>query len=139
MQYKSIFYGIIASLSLLTLYATVMTLLSGWQATVEQFQSFWYLMVPLVVGFGIQIALYTNISTAMKTNAQVSMKTSGVTSGATMLACCVHHLTDVAPFLGLAGLSMFLTRYQVPILTFGIAMNFIGIFVILKHLKKFTL
>lgn len=116
-----------------------MTLLSGWQAAVEQFQALWYLMVPLAVGFGIQVSLYTKLSVAIKTKAQASMKASGVTSAGAMLACCVHHLTDVVPFLGLAGLSIFLTRYQTPILTFGIGMNIIGILVMFRHLKKLTL
>lgn len=116
-----------------------MTLLNGWQAAVEQFQALWYLMIPLAVGFGIQVALYTKLNVAIRIKAQASMKASGVTSGAAMLACCVHHLTDVAPFLGLAGLSILLTRYQVPILTLGIGMNIIGIVVMLKHLKRFSL
>jgi len=131
--------GVIASVSLLLLYGVTMTLLSGWQATIEQFQALWYFMIPLAVGFGIQVSLYTKLNIAIKTKAQASMKTSGVASTGAMLACCVHHLTDVTPFLGLAGLSIFLTRYQVPILTLGIGVNIIGIVVMLKHLKRLTL
>ncbi|MBI4065229.1 hypothetical protein HY409_02580 [Candidatus Gottesmanbacteria bacterium] len=136
---QPIISGMLASIGLLALYTIIMTLLSGWQAAIEQFQALWYLMIPLAVGFGIQVVLYTKLSVAIKTKAQASIKVSGVSSAGAMLACCVHHLADVAPFLGLGALSIFFTRYQVPLLTLGIGMNTIGIVIMLKHLKKISL
>jgi len=52
-----------------------------------------------------------------------------------MVACCAHHLADVLPFLGLAGVSIFLVRYQIPILLLSLAINIIGIAMMRKHLK----
>ncbi len=53
-----------------------------------------------------------------------------------MVACCAHHLTEVLPILGLAGLSLFLTRYQIWFLGVGIASNFFGIIYLLYQIKK---
>lgn len=56
-----------------------------------------------------------------------SLAAGGASAGASMLACCAHHATDVLPFLGLSALSIFLTRYQIPILLGSLAINIIGI------------
>ncbi|MFZ2202319.1 MAG: hypothetical protein WAV56_02870, partial [Microgenomates group bacterium] len=67
-----------------------------------------------------------------------SMMTAANTgmSGVSMVACCAHHLTDVLPLFGLAGLSLFLTRYQVWLLGVGIASNFVGIVYLLRQINK---
>jgi len=128
--------GILAAAGLLALYAITMTLLSGWAAAVEQFLALWYLMIPLAIGFGIQVGLYTKMKATLRSKSM--MTTSGATSGAAMLACCAHHATDVLPFLGLSGISIFLTRYQAPLLLGSIGINSIGICIMHKHLKRIT-
>lgn len=133
---KPYLYGLFASLGLLGLYSTTMTVLSGWSATVEQFQALWYLMVPLAAGFGIQVGLYTKLKTAMKQKANAALATGGTSASVSMLACCAHHTTDVLPFLGLSSISIFLSRYQVSLLLASLTVNAIGMFVMLKHLKS---
>ena len=117
---KPYLYGLVATFILLGLYTATMTLLSGIDATIEQFQALWYLMVPLALGFGMQVALYTG----------------GTSAGVSMLACCVHHATDTLPFLGLAGVSIFLVQYQKPILLASITINAIGILIMLNHTRN---
>ena len=58
---KSILCGILASMILLVIYFTVLSLVSGWSFAQNQFVTYWYFIVSLVVGFGIQIALYQYI------------------------------------------------------------------------------
>ncbi len=53
--------GLAASLALLALYFGLLTLVSGWQFTLEQFETFWPYTVALAVGFGIQIALFLHL------------------------------------------------------------------------------
>ena len=131
--------GVIASVGLFMLYGVTMTLLSGWPATVEQFQALWWLMLPLSIGFGIQVSLYTKLKKAIKQKTKHALATSGVTSGAGMLACCAHHFTDVLPFLGFSAVSIFLTKYQIPILLVSIGINIYGIGLMKKHLRMVTL
>lgn len=135
--------GIVASIGLFGLYGLTMTLLSGWDAAVEQFFALWYLMVPLAVGFGVQVGLYTQLKHRYRVlkhgNKDNAVVTAGGVSGSTaMLACCVHHATDVLPLLGLSGLSIFLTQFQKPILLVSLGINIFGIFIMIKHLRQET-
>src|SRR3989344_430393 len=58
---KPMLYGILASSILLGVYFTILTLVSGWSFAQEQFASYWYFVVSLAIGFGIQIGLYQYI------------------------------------------------------------------------------
>lgn len=121
------------------IYAATMSLLNGWEAAVEQFRALWYLMVPLAAGFGIQVGLYTKLKAAIREQSKGTLTAGGASAGAAMLACCVHHTTDVLPFLGLAGASFFLLQYQKPILLTSIGINAVGIVMMVKHVKKMNL
>lgn len=128
--------GALAAASLLTLYAITMTLLGGWEAAVEQFSALWYLMVPLAAGFGIQVGLYTKLKATLQQQSKGAITAGGTSAGTAMLACCAHHATDVLPFLGLSGVSLFLTQFQKPILLASLGINIFGVFVMRNHLKN---
>ena len=86
----------------------------------------------LIVGFGIQSGLFGLIRKGQmlrfhNKQANVSMGTSSAFSGISMVACCAHHLADVIPVLGLAGLSLFLTEFQKEFLIVGVGINLIGV------------
>jgi len=55
---KSIIMGLLASLVLLLVYFSVLTFVSGFSFTLDQFSRYWYFIISLSVGFGIQIFLY---------------------------------------------------------------------------------
>ena len=107
----------------------------------------WY-VVLIWITFGIQAALYsilrfrlfipTTLSnyTGMLTPLKGVMGTSGDTSVTAMVACCIHHVTDVLPVLGLGAAATFLTRYQRPFLLVGLGMNIVGILVMLTVLYR---
>lgn len=129
---KNIFYGTMASFSLLAFYGLIMTMLSrSFLAAWEQFQTLWWIMLPLAVGFGIQVGLYTKLKQSGSTVA-----VGGVSGGIGMVACCSHHLVDVLPLIGLAGVGIFLSQYQLPILVISLFINLLGIFIMVKHLKE---
>ena len=48
-------------------------------------------------------------------------------STTSMIACCAHHIADIAPFLGITALGLFLTKYQSTFLLMGILSNVLGI------------
>ncbi|MBS4026018.1 MAG: hypothetical protein KGZ96_10145 [Clostridia bacterium] len=60
------------------------------------------------------------------------------TSTATMVACCLHHVGDVAPVIGLSGAAVFMSQYKVYFMIFGISMNLLGIYLMLRMIKKHT-
>lgn len=134
---KNIFYGTIASFSLLAFYAVIMATLQSWSAAVSQFQALWYLMLPLALGFGMQVGLFTKLRQASLAN-KSCVAASGTSSALGMIACCSHHITDFLPILGLSALSLFLANYQIPILLVSLLMNIFGIILMSKQLRKIS-
>ena len=53
--------AIAATVILLGLYFSVLTIVSGWGFTIEQFGAFWPYILPLSFGFGIQVGLFTHL------------------------------------------------------------------------------
>lgn len=137
---KSIFYGLLATLGLLTLYFTTVTLTSGWGFAREQFEQFWYFVVALAIGFGVQVGLYVylrNLVKNQKPNGKV-LAATGTTSTAAMISCCSHYLVNLLPFLGIAGLVTFVSQYQVQFFWVGLAFNSLGIAYMLSRIIKFS-
>src|SRR3989344_3128969 len=124
---KYILIGLSASGLLLLFYFIVSSLLGGFQFAVDNFIQLWYWMVPLVVGFGIQMGMFFYVKNEMhKKAAAEAAASTGISTGA-MVACCAHHIADIAPFLGITALGLFLTKYQSTFLLIGISSNVLGI------------
>ena len=121
--------GVLALGALLAVYFGVLTLVSGWNFTLNQFSEYWYYIVPLAAGFGIQVALFVRlrqvVSRAKETGTVVAA--SGTTSTLAMISCCAHYLTNVAPVLGATGLVAFAAQFQVELFWVGLAFNALGI------------
>ncbi len=128
--------GIGSGALLLGFYVATMTALNGWQAAVDQFQTLWFFLVPLSTAFGTQIGLFVRLKQSLRAKNSVPIATGGATAGIGMLACCVHHATDVLPILGMSALSIFLIRYQQPILVVSLVINLFGIWHLQKILRK---
>ncbi len=136
---KSIFWGVIASLGMALFYVFIMFLTMPYSEVWYQFVSFWYLIIGIVIGFGIQIGLWVYIKNCGHMDASGGVAgASGAMSGTAMLACCAHHLADVLPILGLSGAAIFLTQYQRPFLVLGLSINLLGIAYMLRILGKQT-
>jgi hypothetical protein len=101
----------------------------------------WY-VIPIWITFGIQAALYSIlrfrlfVPVSSTNHAGTFMGTSGGTSVTAMVACCIHHVTDVLPVLGISAAATFLTRYQRPFMLLGLGMNIAGILVMLIVLYR---
>ncbi len=134
-------FGVLAFGLLLAIYFAVTTLVSGWTFTVSQFSEFWYYLVPLAAGFGLQVALFTRLRHVVHQSAgdaRTVMAASGTTSTAAMISCCAHYLVNIAPVLGATGLVTFAAQYQVELFWVGIAFNLAGIAFIGNRLWKAT-
>jgi len=123
-------------------YFGIVTWAQGWDYASRKFLlTRWYIL-PIYVSFGIQAALYSIlrfrlfVPTTTMGHTGVLMGTSGGTSVTAMVACCLHHVTDVLPILGLSAAAAFLTRYQRPFMLVGLGLNIIGILVMLVVLYR---
>jgi Cu+-exporting ATPase len=122
-------FGVGAFGALLAVYFGVLTLVSGWSFTVNQFTDFWFYIVPLAAGFGLQVALFLRLREVLSRakEAGAVIAASGTTSTAAMISCCAHYLTNVAPVLGATGLVAFAAQFQVELFWVGLAFNAAGI------------
>ncbi len=130
--------GIIATTILLTVYITIVSLVSGWGFAKEQFPQFWYYIVSLALGFGIQVGLYSYLKNAIKSNASPKvLAVSGTTSTAAMISCCAHYLVNLLPLLGTVGIITLISSYQVQLFWVGLAFNLVGILYMTNRVLKF--
>lgn len=136
---KSILYGVLASAILLGVYFVALTLVSGWSFAQEQFATFWYFIVSLVAGFGIQIALYQYIKSLVHSGQGMGkiVGVSGTTSTAAMISCCAHYLVNLVPILGVTGLVSFVAQYQIELFWVGLISNVLGIGYMINKIYKF--
>jgi Cu+-exporting ATPase len=136
---KSTLYGMLASAVLLGVYFAVLTLVSGWSYALSQFVTYWYFIVSLTIGFGIQIALYQYIKSLVHSGQGMGkvVGVSGTTSTAAMISCCAHYLVNLVPILGVTGLATFVAQYQVKLFWVGILFNILGIVYMVNRIIKF--
>lgn len=133
---------LLGSALIASFYIGILTWAQGGDYAASQFSlNRWY-VVPIWVAFGIQAALYSIlrfrlfIPTTSTGYTGALVGTSGSTSATAMVACCLHHVTDVLPILGLGAAATFLTRYQRPFMLVGLGAEIIGIIIMLVVLYR---
>lgn len=138
-MFKPLLKGFLGALILLGVYFSILTLVSGWSFTVNQFSEFWYFIVTLAVGFGIQIGLYSYLKEALhqRNSSRKVLAVTGSTSTAAMISCCAHYLVNLVPILGITGLVTFVAQYQVKLFWLGIIFNLFGIIFMVSRIIKF--
>ena len=125
-------YGILSSFLLLIFYVAVNYLAGGAEAVYWNFRMYFPYILVIDAGFGIQIALYTHIRHFGKSCHAVAG--TPVTAGS-MVACCLHHVTDFIPFAG-AGLGLFLSGYTELFFLVGSASSLIGVAWMLSVIQR---
>jgi len=131
---NSKFYGILAGVGILFFYLVVLTIFQSFNFAISEFRNLWFWIIPLAVGFGIQVGLYNSIIHTARINAEIA--TSGTISGGSMVVCCSHFALNAIPLLGFSGLATFLMTYQKLFFGLGILANVIGITILILHKKK---
>lgn len=99
------------------------------------------LVIPILLGFGLQVGLFTLLKTGLylpvhaPASGAVTAAGGGVSTAA-MVACCVHHVADVLPLVGLSAAAAFLANWKVPFMIAGLATNLLGITLMLVALAR---
>lgn len=132
--------GLLATSALLGFYFLILSLVSDWAFTVEQFVTYRMYIVSLAVGFGIQIGLYTYLRNAIQSHCSSGkvVAVSGTTSTVAMISCCAHYLVNILPVIGTTGLITLVGQYQVEFFWVGLASNAAGILYIGSKLVQFS-
>ncbi|MDD5472632.1 MAG: hypothetical protein PHU34_00630 [Candidatus Methanoperedens sp.] len=95
-------------------------------------------LIPVAVG--VQMGLFRyhrNITTGNIGSSEKMGMAGSATSSLTMVACCLHHVSDLLPAVGfILAASSFLIRYKDAIITIGLLVNVIGSVYIAKAILK---
>ncbi|MEK6220890.1 MAG: hypothetical protein N2D54_01420 [Chloroflexota bacterium] len=132
----------IGSVLLTAVYFGIVSLAESPQHALELFWEERWIVLPMILGFGVQVGLYT----ILKKRLFIPIESigpsgpltgaSGATSTFAMIACCAHHVVDVLPILGLSVAATFLAEYQTAFMFVGLGTTFTGILVMLYILIK---
>ena len=131
-------FGAGAFALLLIIYFGVVSLISGMDFALDQFATFWYFILPLALGFGIQVGLYTYLKNLVGKHGASGkiVAVSGTTSTAAMVSCCAHYLTNILPILGVTGILAVIAEYQIELFWVGLVFNAGGILYVASKVIK---
>lgn len=132
-------WGVMSGALLVLVYIAVLALANSLEHATGEFLRLWYWMVPIIVGFSVQVGLFAYGHRASRSKADShagGVLASGSASTLSMVACCAHHLTDVLPLIGLSGAAFFLGTYQHLFLLLGLLSNIVGLVYVLSTLSK---
>ena len=134
--------GLVGAGLLTLLYFGIVSWAEGWQHAVELFWQDRWIVLPIILGFGVQSGLYIVLKKRLFLPVQ-STGPSGALTGAgggmstvAMVACCAHHVTDVLPILGLTAAAAFLAEYRTVFMLVGLGTTLLGIVVMLTILLR---
>lgn len=126
--------SILAILIVVAINFLVLFFLNFPQMAILQLKKYLLLLILLVLGFGVQIGLYTYLK-YKSAICSITTMTGGGISSISMILCCSHYIVNFLPFISLS-FATFLTRYTLYILLFGIISNIIGILIMINKIKK---
>lgn len=125
--------GVFGAAFLAAVYFGIVSWAESPRHAVEFFWQDRWIVIPIILGFGVQAALYAILK--LRLFLPVSdigaggplVGASGATSTIAMVACCVHHVTDVLPILGLTAAATFLAKYRLAFMGVGLGTTLLGI------------
>lgn len=134
--------GLAGSIFLTGLYLGLVSWAESFQHALEYLWQDRWVVAPIILGFGVQTALYTILKKRLflpvaNTGPSGAMTgANGATSTIAMAACCAHHVTDVLPILGLTAAATFLAEYRTAFMLVSLGTTLVGIAVMLVILFK---
>ncbi len=139
---RFIINSLLGSAALLTLYMTILVIGNSWEHAVQQVVDWWPRVLLQTVGFGIQVGMFLHIREISKAGnwrgPSSSLAVGGGMSAGSMVACCLHHVTDVLPIVGFSAATIFLTQYQSVFMTLGVLSNIVGLLFMTEMLYTYS-
>jgi hypothetical protein len=133
---------VLGSTLLAGLYFGIVSWAESFDHALDLFREERRIVVPIILGFGVQMALYTILKKRLFVPVShpgpsgALTGAGGATSTAAMVACCAHHVADVLPILGLTAAAAFLAEYQTLFMFVGLGTTLAGIAVMLFILLR---
>lgn len=134
---RSFVYGVTSTVVLLGAYFVILTSVSGWNFAMSQFLDFWYFVMALSAGFGLQVGLYVYLRELIKSGSREVIGVTGTTSAVAMTSCCVHYLANFLPIIGTAGVVTFAAQYQTEMFWVALLFNAGGVAYMVSKIVKY--
>lgn len=129
--------GVLGAVLLTGLYLGIVSLAESPDHALELFWEDKIFVIPIILGFGTQVGLYTFLKKGLYAPAGgATTAAGGSMSTMAMVACCAHHVADVLPLVGLTAAATFLANWKIPFMVAGLTTNLIGIGVMLYTIRK---
>ncbi len=129
--------GLLGAVFLTGVYLGIVSLAESPKHALELFWQDKAFVIPIILGFGTQVGLYTLLKKGLYM--PVPVPAGGATTAAgggmstmAMVACCAHHVADVLPLVGLTAAATFLANWKIPFMIVGLLTNLIGIAVMIR-------
>ncbi len=133
--------GLLGAVFLTGVYLGIVSLAESPTHALELFWQDKVFVIPILLGFGTQVGLYTLLKKGLYM--PVPVPAGGATTAAgggmstmAMVACCAHHVADVLPLVGLTAAATFLANWKIPFMIVGLLTNLIGIAVMIRIILK---
>lgn len=130
-------FGLLGSLGLTGLYFGIVSWAENPAHALDLFWEDRAIVLPIILGFGVQVALYTVLKKQLFLPVGGTGPSGALTgagggaSAVAMVACCAHHVTDVLPLVGLTAAATFLAEYRIAFMLVGLGTTVAGILVML--------
>jgi len=130
--------GLLAAALLMLAYSLIIGLSSrSFSHLLSQWRADALFIALVTIGFGVQMGLFSHVRRMIRGDGGAAAVTAGSTATSTtaMVACCLHHLNEIVPLLGLSGAATFLVAYKTPVILLSLAVNGVGIALMLRTLR----
>ncbi len=137
---KGVLWGVFVVIVVISLNLIVLSLLDFPVMATNIIAQYWYLLVLLIGGFGLQVGLFVYYNSLNVIGCGTTIASGGI-SAFSMILCCSHYILNLLPFLGaVVGISFFavLSQYTLHFLILGVVSNVIGISVIYYQRNKYS-
>ena len=133
--------GLLGAVFLTGVYLGIVSLAESPKHALELFWQDKAFVIPIILGFGTQVGLYTLLKKGLYM--PVPVPAGGATTAAgggmstmAMVACCAHHVADVLPLVGITAAATFLANWKIPFMVVGLLTNLVGIAVMIRTIVK---
>jgi protein-S-isoprenylcysteine O-methyltransferase Ste14 len=131
----------VSAFGLLSIYMIVLTIGNSLNHAFLEIIKWWPFLTIQLLGFGLQASMYLYMRERQKMmtwNGQVSpMAMSSGVSATTMVACCLHHVTELLPIVSFSAATLLLSSYQYVFMSVGVLSNILGVVIMLIQMQKY--
>ncbi len=142
MKYLKLLLRIILSILPFILFTIIMLIFNPLEIYFSELNrlKYWLFVINLLYLAQYNIIYEVKNATVLSDDPSTkSMMVTGPTNTTTMAICCIHHIAELAPILGLSLISTFVYNIQEELLLVSVIINLIMLYLIIRRLSVHTI